>query len=102
MFALRIDLREWETFFFGTARRKGGNSSSNDCKLGIAQLNGACAKKVGRIAAAYLCLSHGRRKAGNNVREWRRATDAMIVETKRNFEVLQLALNCQNGTPLCQ
>ena len=68
LLALRIAFREWDTFFFGTARRKGGRSSSNDCRLGIAQLNGFWeARKVGNRAAVIAGLAHDDRRAGNNV-----------------------------------
>jgi hypothetical protein len=30
-----MDFLECETFFFGTARRKGGKSSNRDCQAGI-------------------------------------------------------------------
>lgn len=39
LLALRIAFREWETFFFGTARRNGGKSSRRDCKVGMDQVN---------------------------------------------------------------
>lgn len=34
LLALRIALREWDVFDFGTAKTKGGKSSSSDCNDG--------------------------------------------------------------------
>ena len=35
LLALLIAFREWDTFDFGTAKRKGGKRSSRDCSEGI-------------------------------------------------------------------
>ena len=60
MFALRIAFLECEVFFFGTASKKGGNSSSKDCsEVGNVQLEGLGAvKKVGRKVAAVNIVFH--------------------------------------------
>lgn len=66
--ALRIDLRECETFFLGTASKNGGKSSSKDCRPVFSQLKGVGANAAGSNAADIALVCHGSAILGKSVR----------------------------------
>jgi NADH dehydrogenase (ubiquinone) 1 alpha subcomplex subunit 5 len=62
LFALRIDLRECETFDLGTARTNGGKSSSSDCREGNVHVRDA-ARSAGTAVNAKVAAANGGRRA---------------------------------------
>jgi len=58
LLAARIDFRECDTFFFGTASRNGGKRSTRDAREGIDQLKADLAA----VKATTLVSKNGRRK----------------------------------------
>ena len=58
LLAARIDFRECDTFFFGTASRNGGKRSTRDGREGIDQLKADLAA----VKATTLVSKNGRRK----------------------------------------
>lgn len=80
---------ECDVFFFGTASRNGGKSSSNDCSdVGNVQLDGLGAvKNVGRkVAAANMVLQAGILATPPNIDLEAGSTSAamVVVRAKRN------------------
>jgi len=65
LLALLMAFLEWEVFFFGTASRNGGRSSSNDWSGGIDTLPSG--KRYKARDPTKACLANGNRNVGKSV-----------------------------------
>ena len=72
LLALRIALREWDVFDFGTAKRKGGKSSSRDCSDGNDhdRAGGTNRKVCGRRFLKREARKAGTRAAIMDLKKW--------------------------------
>lgn len=83
LFAARMDFREWETFFFGTASKKGGNNSNNDPR------NDCRISPVACVSAELGCEDQGKKRDNDGCIDGSR--DATRADTKRpESEVTEL------------
>lgn len=88
LLALRMDLREWEVFFFGTAKRNGGMSSRSASHADPSDQPNA--SEAAGAEAARRGLENWSLSAGNSVRAVGRARAAMVVNENKSAQRLHV------------